>query len=339
MSLRAMNQNWKNFLLSVQANFTTETDITFPSPLVKIDKVICPIPYLALLKVSGKDAAKLLQGQITCNVNDINETKSSIGGICNPKGRVLSTFLLIKSSDGFLMILSKELIDSIQKRLQMFILRSDVKLENISADLCIFGLNDNTSIIDAERFSTSQDTFISVNISKSQQLIIASTDLAISLWTHYNTEAHFTATNSDYWRYLDLIAGIPWITPETTEEFIPQMLNLDELGGISYTKGCYTGQEIVARTHYLGKTKRKLVLAECLSTQTPTPNADIYALDSDTDQSVAKVLCAIPTPNQENNILIKQTLLIVLQITENTPYNLIIKAESPIPVTLLTEQP
>ena len=334
-----MNQNWKNFLLSKQAHFATETDIKFPNALVKLDKVICPIPYLAILKVSGKDAAKLLQGQITCNVNDINETKSSIGAICNPKGRVITTFLLIKSNDDFLMILSKELIDSIQKRLQMFILRSDVKLENITEDLCIFGLNDSTSIIDAERFSTTQDTFISVNISKSQQLVIASTDLAISLWTHYNTEAQFTATNSSYWRYLDLIAEIPWITPETTEEFIPQMLNLDELGGISYTKGCYTGQEIVARTHYLGKTKRELVLAECLSTYTPAPNANIYTLDSDTDQGIAKVLYGIPTPNQENNVLIKQSLLIVLQITENTPYNLIIKAEPPIPVTLLTEQP
>ena len=80
-----------------------------------------------------------------------------------------------------------------------------------------------------------------------------------------------------------MLAGIPWLSNATTEEFIPQMLNLDELGGISYTKGCYTGQEIVARTHYLGKAKRELVLAECLSAHPPAPNTNIYTLDTDFD--------------------------------------------------------
>ncbi len=334
-----MNPDWKNFLLSAKATFKNETTITFSDTEIQPDKALCPVTYLGIIKISGNDAAKLLQGQITCNINDISHAKSSIGALCNPKGRVLSTFLLVKSADDFLMILPKDLIDSIQKRLQMYILRSTVTIENCSEQLCLFGLNVANNPYDVERFSTSQTDYISVNLCPSQQhqLIIAKPESAIKLWTHYNTETGFKPTNSNYWRYLDLLAGIPWITSVTTEEFIPQMLNLDELDGISYTKGCYTGQEIVARTHYLGKAKRALFLAECQSADTPPPNSSIYSLDTDTDQAIAKVLFAMPTSAQTNNEPIKQTMLIVLQVAENANYNLIIKSEPLIPVTLLAE--
>ena len=335
-----MNPDWKNFLLSAKATFNNETIITFLDTEIQPDKALCPVTYLGILKISGSDAPKLLQGQITCNINDISHAKSSIGALCNPKGRVLSTFLLVKSADDFLMLLPKDLINSIQKRLQMYILRSAVTLENCSEQLCLFGLNVTNNAYDVERFSTTQTDYISINLcpSQQQQLIIAPPESAIKLWTHYNTEKDFKPTNSDYWRYLDLLTGIPWISTETTEEFIPQMLNLDDLGGISYTKGCYTGQEIVARTHYLGKAKRALFLAECQSANTPAPNSSIYSLDTDTEQAIAKVLFALPTA-QKNNGPIKQTMLIVLQVAENANYNLIIKSEPLIPVTLLAESP
>ncbi len=338
-----MNLNWQNFLRSHQAEFNNDADISFTHTNITNPKALYPIPHLGILKISGSDAAKLLQGQITCNVNDITETKSSLGALCNPKGRVLSTFLLIKTPDGFLMILPIDLLDSIQKKLRMYILRSDATVNNVTENLCLFGLNDQTKPNNIERFNTHQDTFISVSFTDTvnRQLIIADTDTAINLWTQYSTKENFTNANSAHWRYLDLLAGIPWLSPATAEEFIPQMLNLDELGGISYTKGCYTGQEIVARTHYLGKTKRELVLAECLAPFSPVPNASIYAVDSDSDQAIAKVLLALPTPdqalNQNKTNLIKYSLLIVLQKQENAPKALIMSAEQPIPVTLLTE--
>ncbi len=336
-----MNQNWQHFLIKAQAIFNSETDITFTNANINSPKALYPILHLGILKISGSDAAKLLQGQITCNVNDITETKSSLGAICNPKGRVLSTFLLIKTPDAFLMMLPIDLLDSIQKKLRMYILRSDATLDNVTEKLCLFGLNEQTNSNNVERFNTHQDTFISVSFSDTvnRQLIIADTDTAINLWTHYSTKENFTNANSAQWRYLDLLAGIPWLSNATTEEFIPQMLNLDELGGISYTKGCYTGQEIVARTHYLGKAKRELVLAECLSAHPPAPNTNIYTLDTDFDQGIAKVLLALPTPNQasdqDNTNLIKHSLLIVLQNNENATHKLTIKADPPIPVTLL----
>ena len=340
-----MNLNWQHFLSNHHAQFNSETDISFPSANVNSPKALYPIAHLGILSINGKDAAKLLQGQITCNVNDITETKSCLGALCNPKGRVLSTFLLIKTPDAFLMILPIDLLDSIQKKLRMYILRSDVTIDNATESLCLLGLKDQTSLYSSERFYTDQATFIRVNFSNTlnRQLIIADTDTATQLWTEYTTKENFIPTHSTDWQYLDLQDGIPWLCLATSEEFIPQMLNLDELGGISYTKGCYTGQEIVARTHYLGKSKRELVLAECQSPQTPAPNSSIYALDSESDQGIAKVVFALPVPNlttdKNKPELIKQTLLIVLQVQENAPTQLIIKTEPPTPVTLLTEQP
>ena len=130
-----MNQNWKNFLLSQNATFESDTHITFPANSDYNDKTIYPVAHLAVLTVSGKDAAKLLQGQITCNVNDITETKSSLGALCNPKGRAITTFLLVKTGDAFLMVLPEELLESVKKRLQMYVLRSDVTLTDSSDQL------------------------------------------------------------------------------------------------------------------------------------------------------------------------------------------------------------
>ena len=104
-----MNQLWKNFLLNQDAHFEGDTLITFPTALDSdSDNTIYPIAHLAILKIDGNDAAKLLQGQVTCNINDLTETQSSLGALCTPKGRAITTFLLAKTNDGFLMVLPKE---------------------------------------------------------------------------------------------------------------------------------------------------------------------------------------------------------------------------------------
>jgi len=251
-----MNQHWKNFLLSQNATFESDNLITFPAITGYNDKTIYSIAHLAVLTVSGKDAAKLLQGQITCNVNDITKIKGSLGALCNPKGRAITTFLLVKTGDDFLMVLPEELLESVKKRLQMYVLRSDVTLTDSSDQLCLIGLCHPANQA-GPLFGTTQQEVITVNLSaaQSRSLVIAEADKAIALWSERVGNQGFQPENSEQWRYLDILSGIPWLTTETSEEFIPQMLNLDQLGGISYNKGCYTGQEIVARTHYLAKQK------------------------------------------------------------------------------------
>ena len=156
---------------------------------------------LRALAITGNDAPTFLQGQTTC---DVNENK--LGAFCNPKGRVISTFVLLKNENDFVLILPKSLFTTIQERLQRYKLRA--KVEITETNLPEFTLPEN----------------------------------------------------------------MPWLCPETSEQFIPQWLNLDTLGGISFTKGCYTGQEIVARTHYLGEVKRRLFVARCETNFDIEPN-------------------------------------------------------------------
>ncbi|MFI3199789.1 MAG: folate-binding protein [Methylococcaceae bacterium] len=331
-----MNQNWKNFLLSQNATFKSDTDITFPAIVDDNDKTIYPVAHLAVLTVSGKDAAQLLQGQVTCDVNELTDTKSSLGALCNPKGRAITTFLLIKTSDAFLVILPEELLETVKKRLQMYILRSAVTLTDSSNQLCLMGLS-VPAMLAEPLFNTTQQDNITVNFSTThpRYLVIADTDKAIALWSERVDNQQFKPTNSDQWRYLDILSGIPWLTAETSEEFIPQMLNLDQLGGISYNKGCYTGQEIVARTHYLGKTKRVLFLAECESTTLPAPNSAIIDNSTDTEHSIGKVLLAQRAQIAAESAVTTVKMLIVLQVSDSDTYNLSLNDSHHTKITLI----
>ena len=327
-----MNQNWKNFLLRQNATFESDTYIKFPPVSNYSGKTIYPVAHLAVLTVSGKDAAKFLQGQITCDVNEVSGQKSSPGALCNPKGRTVTTFLLVKADDAFLMVLPKELLDPVKKRLQMYVLRSDVTLTDSSDQLCLIGLCSVATHAEA-LFTTIQKNVISINLSatQSRHLVIAETDRAIALWSERVSDHGFQPKNSDHWRYLDIISGIPWLTTETSEEFIPQMLNMDLLGGISFNKGCYTGQEIVARTHYLGKSKRALFLAECDTPSTPEPNSTIIDNIIGAEQSAGKVLQAA---HGDEITLCK--MLIILQVSDSNTYNLKLNDKNQTKITLLT---
>lgn len=323
-----MNSNWKSFLLGENAIFDhNDTDVAFLSSEQASNKCIYPVAHLGVLTVAGSDAVKLLQGQITCNINDITDTKSSLGAMCNPKGRVITTFLLVKNADAFLMILPKELLAAVKKRLQMYVLRSDVTLTDSSDQLCLIGLSHTTSGEAAEhRFATNRQENIVVDF-QGRCLIIANADNAKKFWLE-QLQLGFQPDNSAQWRYLDISSGLPWLSAQTSEEFIPQMLNLDKLGGISFTKGCYTGQEIVARTHYLGKTKREMFIAECNALEPPEPNSIIIDDSTGTEQNIGKVLCA---QSQQNNC----KMLIVLQVADTDTYNL--KLENHTGITLLTD--
>ncbi len=289
-----MNQIWKNFLLSQQAVFAENGTIGFPYSSTDDSKRIMPIANLAILKVAGADAARLLQGQMTCNVNDIGENQGSLGAFCNPKGRAIATFFLVRADNAYLLILPCSLLVKVKNRLEKYILRSDVTFTDCSNELCLVGLT-SPGIGAGSLFACAQDEVISINFSTTlaRHLIIVKADQAANFWSDMIVNQGFQPTDSDVWRYRDLIAGIPWLDEHTSEEYIPQMINLDCLGGISFNKGCYTGQEIVARTHYLGKAKRSLFLAECDSDTVPSASAVIIDTAMEPAQNTGHVLAAI----------------------------------------------
>jgi folate-binding protein YgfZ len=290
-----MNPNWKNFLINHSAIFNDDEIIEFPSEPEKKQNFLCPMTHLGILAIAGQDASQFLQGQVTCDVKgDITDNKCSFGALCTPKGRTISTFLVLKQGTTYYLILPVALLETVKKRLQMYILRSDVTLAICNDELCLIGLGCSHPITDFPQspFAVSQHDGIIIKYPSQEfrYLFIEKTEQAKQIWSRFINENKFIPTSDAYWRELDIADGIPWLNEQTSEEFIPQMLNLDQLAGISFKKGCYTGQEIIARAHYLGKAKRKMYSAECQTTEKFLSEATIYDSGNDTEKSVGKVL-------------------------------------------------
>lgn len=292
-----MNPNWKNFLINNSAVFNNDEGVEFSSHPETKQNFICPVTHLGILAVTGEDASPFLQGQVTCDIkSDITDNKSSMGALCTPKGRTITTFLALKQETGYYLILPADRLETVKKRLQMYILRSDVELTIASDELCLIGLGSSQAIPDFPQspFAVSQHNCLTIRYpsQNSRYLIIEKTEQAQQIWSKFINENMFMPTGNAYWHELDIVDGIPWLNQQTSEEFIPQMLNLEQLSGINFKKGCYTGQEIIARTHYLGKAKRKMYLAECQSTQPVLAGVAIYDYANGTEQSIGKVVAA-----------------------------------------------
>ena len=301
-----MNNDWKNFLINNSAIINDQGNIEFPTDLSGKENFLCPVSYLGILVITGQDAAKFLQGQVTCNIlDDINDNKSTLGALCTAKGRTISTFLVIKKDTSYYLILPVALIETVRKRLQMYILRSDVSIDNGNNEFCLTGLvidhtTESLANLPTQPFAVTDLENITVRYPspKSRYLVIEKIEQAKQFWSTFINKDNFSPKGDEYWKQLDIMDGIPWLDEQTSEDFIPQMLNLDQLGGISFNKGCYTGQEIVARTHYLGKSKRKMYFAEAQITDLAVPNATIYDFQAGTEQSVGKILSSLCIDNK-----------------------------------------
>lgn len=302
-----MNSNWKNFLSANGASVDAGA-VVFPVGADDAEKRIHALAHLGVLEVAGSQAGQFLQGQITCNINDVNEQAGGLAALCTPQGKVISTFLLVKTATAYRLILPQALLDTVKNRLQKYILRTDVQLKDGSDHFCLLGLVDEFH--GEALLVCTQTPVLTINLGN-RRLLLAEPGQAIEIWAEKTGQQGFIPTHSNHWRYLDIAAGLPWLAPETAEQFIPQMLNLDKLGGISFNKGCYTGQEVVARTHYLGKAKRGLGLLACDPPIEPVANAPIT---DGTGQIVGRVLnaaqycgsvqllCVLPTDADDLNL-------------------------------------
>ncbi|MCK5830402.1 MAG: folate-binding protein YgfZ [Methylococcales bacterium] len=298
-----MNKDWIDFLQSNDAVVTSELDVTFPENKQKNDHTIAPVTNLSLVKITGTDAAQFLQGQFTCNIKELTESISFFTAFCNAKGRTISSLLIYKKDDVYYLILPNELADKVISKLQMYVMRSNVQIQNVSSDFCLIGLTTTDSNLLANlpenQFNVNKET-IKLPSKDHRYLMINSLAEAMSTWTQLIQNNNVTPVSSTLWLFQDICTGIPWLSQVTSEEYIPQMLNIDKLGGISFNKGCYTGQEIIARTHYLGKTKRELFLVECSFTAMLDLNNQIFTNDS--KQPLGKII-SIQSNNQTTRML------------------------------------
>ena len=190
----------------------------------------------ALLRVSGGDAESFLQAQLTNDISLVHSNKVQLSAFCQHQGKIIALFWVMRTNDGFLLSFPADLAEKVMARLQMFIIMSDVVIEDISEQYTQIGLiNENHS----NAYSMNEGMSL---------LIVSCGDL--------NKEIDH---NDDEWKKACIDSQIPEVYLNTSEKLVPQMLNLDidELG-VSFSKGCYPGQEVVARLHYLGKAKRRL---------------------------------------------------------------------------------
>ena len=197
----------------------------------------------ALIKLTGKDSESFLQSQLSNDVNKLDNSSIQLSAYCQHQGKILVLFWLLRSKDDFLLSFPLDLIETVKNRLQMFILVSDVKIEDVTEKYLQLGL---------------------INENKADAYVLNGL-LSLMLVDSQSAEK-FTFASRQYWDKACIDNLIPEVNSITTEKFVPQMLNLDiDEIGLSFTKGCYPGQEVVARLHYLGKAKRRLFVFKSVS--------------------------------------------------------------------------
>ncbi len=234
-----MTQNWQQFI----QQFPISTPCS---------KILVDLSHFAILKVSGPDAGKFLQGQITCEVLGLKAGEHTLGAYCNIKGRVESLFRIWYQHDSYYLRMPNNLIEPTINELQKYAIFSKVQMHIVSEHLCGFGLcNDQ---IDLPSFKHSDLAIL--NISHARSEIYGPFNLVSKLWQHCSN--HAKHVDPYVWDLLDIQAGLPELYPATVDEFFPHDLNLPALNAVSFNKGCYRGQEVIARMQHRGKLKRSL---------------------------------------------------------------------------------
>jgi hypothetical protein len=264
---------------------------------------ICGVNELGLILVNGDDADSFLQNQLSNDIARIDETRFQLSSYSTAKGRMLSIFHVVRISNGFILITPISIVETLLQRLQMFVIQAKVSLADASDHFARFALQTDNSEInkhpclpEREGQVIQNDSLISLQLSsldrQNRYLVLClSSDEAISLWNEFNQQlqvAHF-----DSWRLSQIKSGIPTIYPQTSGEFVLQMANLDLLEGVSFKKGCFPGQEIIARMHYLGKLKRRLFLTSFKTDKCPLPGDDIIVQGAESPDGSGKVVDAV----------------------------------------------
>lgn len=310
-----MNTSWLDFLAARGAVAIDGEVRHYGQPQGELAAVngdiIADLSHLGLLQVGGADAATFLQGQVTNDIQLLDGSNSQYAGYCMAKGRLLAIFLAFAHYGHFHLQCNGALREQIAKRLKMYVLRSKVVIADASDNIIRIGVAGANAPAALQRIfadippaphrlvNLKPATILRLPGAAPRFEIFAEPQHAEPIWTQLQTSC--TPVGRACWDWLDIRAGIPDITPATQEAFVPQMVNLDALDGINFKKGCYTGQEIVARTHYLGKVKRRTQLAHIDTDQAPQPGDDLFG--TGTAEAVGKIVNAAPAPGGGFDVL------------------------------------
>jgi folate-binding protein YgfZ len=274
-----------------------------------------PLAFPGVIRATGADASAFLHGQLTADLATLPVDHALPAAWCTAKGRVLATFVVLHLTDQWLLITDREQLPALLKRLSMFVMRARVKLEDASGQWRVLGLMNDAAtgglapVNRPVNLSASQppsgppwaigraDGRLQIEFDPGQGLILEQVESASALIV---PSSPVDARAEGWWRAAEITAGRPWVSAATQEAHTPQMLNLDLIGAVSFTKGCYPGQEIVARTRYLGRVKRRLL---CASTTATTPASAGMAVSGADGQLVGEVLDAATDTHGRQKLL------------------------------------
>jgi len=306
-----MNQNWQHFLQTQNAHIENNCVQHFGNSAaertaMRDGSIVCDLSQFGLLRVSGEDAQTFLQSLLSNDIGELNGQRAQLSSLNDAKGRMLASLFIWRDAGDYLLQLPRELCEPVRKRLSMYVLRAKVKISDTSDEFVLLGLGGAGAEAVAQTLlpdsggmhSNSGISLIRIDANRCQ--LCLSPIEAPALWTQLS--ARLQPAGSPCWDWLAIRAGITVITTATQLQFVPQMVNFEVIGGINFKKGCYPGQEIVARMHYLGKPKRRMFLAHVDGDTPPQPGDSLYSAEMDA-QAAGMIVNAAAAPEGGYDLL------------------------------------
>ena len=321
-----VNGIWRSFIQSQGAVRVAEHVQHFGNALMERraaahENILAERADFTLIRARGEGALEFLNAQLSNDIQLVDATHSQLASWCSPRGRMLVIFRIFRRGEDYYLHFPAGLQETVLKRLRMYVLRAKVTLEPADSELRVFGLSGphaENMLRESAGFAPgsvdgcetqAEITVIRVAGSLPRFEIIAPSAAAAGLWEKLKRGA--IPVGPPVWAWLDIMAGIPRVLPETSEAFVPQMANLEVIGGVNFKKGCYPGQEIVARMQYLGNLKQRMYRAHVDGDIAPRPGESIYAPNFP-GQSAGTVVDAQASPQSGYD------LLAVIQINSAT---------------------
>lgn len=301
-----MSQEWISFLSQqgVSADGEQFGDAAAELEAARGGTVIAPLTDFGLIRASGEEAASFLHNLLTNDVKNIAPDGLRFAGLCTAKGRLIASFHIWHDrNDDLLLMLSADILPGILKKLSMYVLRSKVKLSDASGERVLIGLAGADAEACVQELGAAIpfplqvvpfDNGQVVRLDERRFVLAVDAAAAAVVWAKLAAKAR--PVGSTAWRWLEIAAGQPRIVAGTQEAFVPQMANFEvaAVGGVSFTKGCYPGQEIVARSQYLGKVKRRMYRAQLDAAV--APGTHVYASETG-DQHCGSIASVAPSPD------------------------------------------
>jgi folate-binding protein YgfZ len=304
-----MNPEWQDFLVARGARVTEDGGVQLPASGETFSGVgacaLFDLSHLGLIAVRGEDAESFLQGQLTNDIREVTSTHTQLSSHLSPKGRMLACFRVLRFGNTIHLQLLRERLPEALKRLGLYVLRAKVALADVSDELIRVGIAGDCAAQALQRqglalperdedvLTTGPICVLRLPSATPRFELVGPIEAIGGLWDAFSQIAAFGST--DLWALHDIRAGLPTVYRETVEAFVPHMVNLQLVDGVSFSKGCYTGQEVVARMQYLGKLKRRMYWGEVETDACPRPGDELNAPNSTSEQASGWIVDARPS--------------------------------------------